>query len=289
MPTAAKKPAATKAPAKSAAPAAAKPAKSAAAPTKTKSKMSSKARKLAAMPKPLRRLATHPSTANLFAKIKAKAKAKKVDPATLLKRKGKTVVKKIGGEKNGGTRKVLVGKRKKTWYPTEDPPKKRVGRCTYKKHKRSIKKGIEPGRVVIVLSGRHRGKRVVVLKVLQSGLLLVTGPYVINSCPVRRLHQMYTIVTSTKIDISGVKVPEKINDKYFKRPKQERKKKGDGDIFQAKAKKYRPSVERKKDQKEVDKQVLQAVAKHPEKRLLLKYLSSVFKVSKGVYPHKLKF
>lgn len=277
----AKKPAATKAPAKAPA------AKT--APAKGSPTLSAKARKLAKMPKPLRRIASHPSTAKLLAKIKAKAKAKKVDPATLLVRKGKTVVKKIGGENNGGTRKVLVGKRKKTWYPTEDAPKKRTGRHTYSKHKRTVKPGIEPGRVVIVLSGRHRGKRVVVLKVLQSGLLLVTGPYVINKCPVRRLHQMYTIVTSTKFDLSGVKVPDNINDKYFKKPKQEKKKKSDGDIFESKPESYKPSADRKKDQKVVDKQVLQAIAKNPEKRLLLKYLSSYFKISKGVYPHKLKF
>ena len=275
----AKKPAAAKAPAKSAT------KSEAAAPVA----LSAKARKLAKMPKALRRLASHPSTAVLLAKIKAKAKAKNVDPASLLVRKGKVVVKKIGGENNGGTRKVLVGKRKKTWYPTEDPPKKRTGRHTYKKHKRTIKKGIEPGRVVIVLSGRHRGKRVVVLKVLQSGLLLVTGPYIINKCPIRRLHQMYTIVTSTKVDLSSVKIPEHVNDKYFKKPKQQKKKKGDGDIFESKPESYKPSAERKKDQKEVDKQVLASIAKNPEKRLLLKYLSSYFKISKGVYPHKRKF
>jgi len=42
------------------------------------------------------------------------------------------------------------------------------------------------------------------------------------------------IATSTKLDISGVKLPANINDKYFKRSKQKRAKKVEGDIFSTK-------------------------------------------------------
>ena len=60
------------------------------------------------------------------------------------------------------------------------------------------------------------------------------GPFKLNACPLRRINQIYLIATSTKLDISGVKVPELINDKYFKRVKNLKPKKEDGDIFEKK-------------------------------------------------------
>lgn len=51
-----------------------------------------------------------------------------------------------------------------------------------------------------------------------------------NGTPLRRVAQAYVIATQTKVDVSTVKLPDNLNDDYFRRSKPEKKKK-DGDIF----------------------------------------------------------
>ncbi|KAG8180182.1 hypothetical protein JTE90_017698 [Oedothorax gibbosus] len=203
----------------------------------------------------------------------------------------KVVVKQIGGEKNGGFRVVKVKKERK-FYPTEDRPKLKRSRkmVPFKKHTRNLRASITPGTILIVLAGRHRGKRVVFLKQLATGLLLVTGPHSANGCPLRRINQIYTIATSTKLDISSVKVPEHLDDKYFRRTKPAKKsKKDEEEIFETKKEEYSVSEQRKKDQLEVDKQILAVVKQHPEKNTMLHYLGAMFFLQNKMYPHQMKF
>merc|ERR1712073_193133 len=93
-------------------------------------------------------------------------------------------------------------------YPTVDPAPKGTSKNFFSKHKRSLRPSLAPGDVAILLAGVHKGKRVIVLKQLETGLLLVTGPMKCNGCTLRRVNQRFLLATATKIDVSGVKIPD---------------------------------------------------------------------------------
>ncbi|XP_043268417.1 60S ribosomal protein L6 [Venturia canescens] len=212
----------------------------------------------------------------------------KKTPKTVTNKKPVTIVKKINGEKNGETRVVRLSKRR-AFYPTSDPVTVHHAKKCFRDHHRYIRPTLTPGTVCILLAGPHKGKRVVLLKTLPSGLLLVNGPFLINACPLRRMSQNYVIATSTKIDVSDVKLPEHINDEYFKRKRDKRAKKEEGDIFSKKKEQYVPSEQRKTDQKAVDKQLIAAIRKREDKKLLYAYLSAMFGLRSSQYPHRMKF
>ena len=50
--------------------------------------------------------------------------------------------------------------------------------------------------------------------------------------PLRRVNQSYVIGTSTKVNISDVNL-DKFDDKYFAKEVQKKKKKGEGEFFEA--------------------------------------------------------
>ncbi|KAL0704509.1 hypothetical protein Bca4012_070934 [Brassica carinata] len=176
------------------------------------------------------------------------------------------------------------------FYPAEDVKKplanRRKPKPTKLKIDLSVRASITPGTVLIILAGRFKGKRVVFLKQLASGLLLVTGPFKINGVPLRRVNQSYVIGTSTKVDISGVSI-EKFDDKYFGKVAEKKTKKGEGEFFEAdkEVKKEIPQ-EKKEDQKTVDAALVKAIEAVPE---LKTYLGARFSLSQGMKPHELVF
>merc|ERR1712076_239384 len=156
--------------------------------------------------------------------------------------------------------------RARRFYPTDEERRrfKTTGAGKSYRANQKLKAGIEEGSVLILVAGRHRGKRVVFLKQLESGLLLVTGPFKINGVPMRR-----------------------VNHKYFNRIELKSHEGQDqGEIFQAKKSTYKASAERKEDQKAVDASIIAAAKKVPH---MANYLSANFALRNGQAPHNMVF
>jgi large subunit ribosomal protein L6e len=154
-----------------------------------------------------------------------------------------------------------------------------------------VRSSITPGTVLIVLAGKYAGKRVVALKALTSGLILVTGPFKLNGVPITRVNQRYVIATSTKVDISKVSVPEKLDDTYFAAKKVKKAKKTEVQTESLLVKKEAEpkktvTDEFKQFQQTVDEPILATVKKVEH---LEGYLSTLFSLKKGQMPHDMKF
>ena len=184
-------------------------------------------------------------------------------------------------KKNAEENKSL--KVKKNWYPVSDLKKHFQRKCKVPKASH-ISAPLTPGQVVIILSGRFRGRRVVYLKKLESNLLLVTGPYKYNGVPLKRVNAAYVLPTNTKLNVNA-EVAKDVNDDYFKKVDIPREKQED--FFEdEKKKKDRITENRKKMQNDVDTSVKKAVDEVP---MMKEYLRNRFALKNGDKPHLMKF
>merc|ERR1712189_133446 len=211
--------------------------------------------------------------------ISAKSRSANYAKSAMHKRKRWTT----SAEKKAVAKAAPEG-RPRRYYPTDEERRrfKTTGAGKAYRGSKKLKQGIVPGSVLILVAGRHRGKRVVFLKQLESGLLLVTGPFKINGVPLRRVNQKYVIATSTKLDLPTVNLPERIDDAYFRRVELKANESADNEIFASKKAVYTASAERKADQKEVDAAVLAAAKKIPH---MVNYLGANFCLRNGQAPH----
>ncbi|KAM0332270.1 hypothetical protein ACHAQA_002546 [Verticillium albo-atrum] len=226
--------------------------------------------------------------------------------------KAESTTKKFGK----GTREVPASSQKASkWYPADDEPQAKKVRKAIRPW--TPRQTLVPGTVLILLAGRFRGKRVVLLKTLDQGVLLVTGPFKINGVPLRRVNSRYVIATSEKVDVSGVdekKLEEVSAPKYFTAEKAKEKAGEEAFFKQGEAPKVRrlsvisqhmtcegeqstdeipPRVQKKEinssraaDQKAIDKALLANIKKVD---MLASYLSSTFSLRKGDKPHEMKW
>ena len=214
--------------------------------------------------------------------------------ATTTADKVETKTKQIGGAKNGKARTVPLKKSPRTYTasPLPVPKQSRKSTKSSKGVPVKLRQSITPGTVVVLLAGRHRGKRCIVLKQMEeSGMLLVSGPFKYNGVPLRRVNQSYVLATSTKVPIDGKKVDVcAIVDGMFASPKSNKSssKPSAASLFGGKDKdgKHTVSAERVALQKKVDDALVKCVEGVAD---LAGYLSVPFSLTNGQYPHLLKF
>ncbi|KAL6869257.1 60S ribosomal protein L6 [Amphichorda felina] len=187
------------------------------------------------------------------------------------------------------TREVPASTEKaQKWYPAEDDAQPKKVRKALRPW--APRQSLQPGTVLILVAGRFRGKRVVLLKTLDQGVLLVTGPFKINGVPLRRVNSRYVIATSLKVDITGLdtkKVEEVSQPKYFTADKP-KKQVGEQAFFEQgeKAEKKEVTSTRAADQKAIDKPLIANIKKV---EFLPSYLASSFSLRKGDKPHAMKW
>lgn len=190
----------------------------------------------------------------------------------------------------GGAPKRRLRNSSKTWYPADDE-RAYIKRNSSQPRPSSGRASVHPGSVVILLSGSNRGRRVVVLKRLTSGNLLVTGPHSINGVSLGRVNPAYVLATTTRVSLDGVNA--NVDDAFFKRgrrfTKNELKNASEHRLKAAeegKAHEQKWRNELKGVQKAVDAKLLENIKKVEHLR---GYLGTRFTLSNNSRPHELRF
>ena len=170
-----------------------------------------------------------------------------------------------------------------SFYPADDVKKPLKRTIEHKQTK--LRASIAPGQVLILLAGHFKGKRVVFIKQLASGLLLVAGPYGVNGVPIKRVNQRYVIATSEKVDVSKVDA-KKFDDAYFKKPAKDRTRKSEEEFFKVDTSKKELPASYIADNQAVDAALSAAISATP---YMKEYLSTLFTLRSGDKPHMMKF
>lgn len=187
---------------------------------------------------------------------------------------------------SGKRRKGRFSKADK-WYPTEDEVPQRKKKFVHKPP--PLRSTITPGTILILLAGKHKGRRVVFLKQLpSSGMLLVTGPFKVNGVPARRVHQKFVIATSAKVNLPALDL-EVFTDDYFRelRTKPKKKKaKTQEDFFEVMEEDEKKDFPKEyyENNRKLDTAIVPVLQDD-----MKGYLKSFFTLRSGDRPHLMKF
>ncbi|KAI9829823.1 MAG: hypothetical protein M1826_005400 [Phylliscum demangeonii] len=175
------------------------------------------------------------------------------------------------------------------WYPLDDELNHKRKYKVIRPAK--LRPSLTPGTVLIVLAGKYAGKRVVLLKHLSQGILLVTGPFKVNNVPLRRFNARYVIATSAKVDLATIDktTMERVTSEgYLSQKKDKKSTKGEEEFFAQGEKRQKRKIPAQliEDQKTIDKALISTIKKEPS---MIHYLGSSFSLRKGDRPHEMKW
>jgi large subunit ribosomal protein L6e len=156
------------------------------------------------------------------------------------------------------------------YYLTKDVRRKLLAKNLSVSMWGSCVQASHPGTILIILTGRNRGKRVVFLMQLSSGLLLVTGHLSLNWVPLCCIEQ------TRNLSSAAWKSPNTLL--TLQEEAEEAQAPGRRGLRHREKEKYEITEQSKIDQKTVDRQILPKIKAIPQ---LQGYMRSVFALTNG--------
>jgi ribosomal protein L14E/L6E/L27E len=84
---------------------------------------------------------------------------------------------------------------------------------------------LERGSILILLTKKYLGRKAILLNTTESGLFVISGPYLINGISIRRVNEKYTLYSGAKVNlecknltstrINFIHASFSLNDEYF--------------------------------------------------------------------------
>lgn len=143
----------------------------------------------------------------------------------------------------------------------------------------------KPGQVVILLTGKDAGKRVIFLKHLSMKFILVNGPLNYNGVPLSCIRRHEVIATSTTVNMDKDLNLDKYDLAYFIKPAKKKGKTQQAFFEEEKeVKEDEESPEKLENQKEIDASMEKSIEKK-----YIEYLKTEFTVNDETRPHLMKF